>query len=182
MAYIHTYNNDSFEYMSNEFKIKYMHLCISIYKKYINKPREEVINKLIKFWPKWDIYSQNVMFIKLIYSIVIKGNNEYDMKGGKNKNNNNNNKNNNNNDKKDNSPYNEENSNMNISIKTPLPPLILNEMFETKTLKLKSYYFLKDNKILDILEFMMWNIHPDPEKRLLPEEAKDIFNTLFYDC
>jgi hypothetical protein len=204
ISYIYTYNNECLEYMSKEFKIKCMHLCISVYKKYLNRPREEVINKLIKYWPKWDVYSHNVMFIKLFCSVVIKGNKELTEKT-KTTNKSGGNKQTNKNEEyhiyskehKDGtykSPYSEDKNKTNdkindkindktkITSNSPLPELNLNEMFESNKIVLKSYYFLKDNKILDIMEFMLWNIHPDPEKRLLPEQAKTIFNSLFYYC
>jgi hypothetical protein len=230
ISYIYTYNHESLEYMSKEFKIKFMHLCISVYKKYLNKPREEVINKLIQYWPKWDIYAHNVMFIKLFCSVVIKGNKEYTgMKGSRGGGNKNHEKYEDDNnfkyskEHKDGtfeSPYSEDKQktyitphsniqneniqNENIqnenngynshgshgkyksskltNARTPLPELNLDEMFESNKIVLKSYYFLKDNKILDIMEFMLWNIHPDPDKRLLPEQAKAIFNSIFYYC
>jgi serine/threonine protein kinase len=169
IAFIFTNNNEALTYMSREFKYNYMNLCISVYKKYIDRPREEVINELIQYWRKWDVYSHNVMFIRLFYSVVVKLDKEYDtgnpileksnesttdiyddtmQSGGRGKDNNN-----------------------EYAI-----------LFDEKNMKIKSYYFLNDNKIIDILEFMMLMIHPDPEKRLLPEDAKKTFNTILYYC
>jgi len=173
IAFIFTNNNEALTYMSREFKYNYMKLCISVYKKYVDRPREEVINELIQYWRTWDVYSHNVMFIRLFYSLVVKVDKEYDTgnpiveesnestaadiyndgttySGGRGKGN------------KNNDEY--------LSL------------FEETTMKLKSYYFLNDNKIIDIIEFMMLMIHPDPEKRLLPEEAKQTFNTILYYC
>jgi hypothetical protein len=161
IAYVYTHNNEAIMYMSSEFKEQYMKLCISIYGKYINRPREEIINELIKYWNKWDIYSQNVMFLKLFCSIVIRGNTAYTDKkyvynGGKRRN-------------QDHHPH--------TTTAIPVPVY-----FETKQLQLNTYYFLDEPKIVDIIEFMLLNIHPDPEKRLLPDEAKTRFNTILYYC
>jgi serine/threonine protein kinase len=173
IAYTFTFNHEALMYVSSDFKYKYMHLCISVYKKYIDRPREEVINELIQYWQKWDIYSNNVMFIRLFYSIVIKTDKTYNSLSG------------------------EESGSTEASGKTftggrkasnhvidseyeTTPEL--ESYFESKKMHLKSYYFLNDNKILDIIEFMIMNIHPDPEKRLLPEEAKTTLNSILYYC
>jgi hypothetical protein len=63
---------------------------------------------------------------------------------------------------------------------TPNPDM--NVHFEETKMKLKSFYFLNEDKILDIIEFIIMNIHPDPEKRLLPEEAKNMFNAILNNC
>ena len=168
IAYTFTYNHEALTYMSGDFKDKYMKLCISVYKKYIDRPREEVINKLIQYWQKWDIYSNNVMFIRLFYSIVIKIDHEYkdvessgerSSRGG---------------------GGGTENTD---ALKTTDPhPQEADMLFETTKMKLKSFYFLNDNKIVDIIEFIIMNMHPDPEKRLLPEEAKNMFNAILNKC
>ena len=170
IAYTFTYNHEALTYMSSDFKDKYMKLCISVYKKYIDRPREEVINQLIQYWHKWDIYSNNVMFIRLFYSIVIKIDHEY----------------------KDVESSGERSSTRGRggggadntdTLKTTDPhPQEVNMFFETTKMKLKSFYFLNDNKIVDIIEFIIMNIHPDPEKRLLPEEAKNMFNAILNKC
>jgi serine/threonine protein kinase len=176
IAYTFTYNHEALMYMSTEFKQKYMQLCISVYKKYIDRPREEVINKLIQYWQKWDIYSHNVMFIRLFYSIVIKIDNEY----------------------KDVVSSSRERSSTSATTgggtnttktatpnpETPTNPdkTNMNVHFEEMKLKLKSFYFLNEDKILDIIEFIIMNMHPDPEKRLLPEEAKNMFNAILNNC
>jgi serine/threonine protein kinase len=161
IAYVYTHNNEAIMYMSSEFKEQYMKLCISIYGKYINRPREEIINELIKYWNKWDIYSQNVMFLKLFCSIVIRGNTAYTDKkyvynGGKRRN-------------QDHHPH--------TTTAIPVPVY-----FETKQLQLNTYYFLDEPKIVDIIEFMLLNIHPDPEKRMHPDEVKTVFNSILYHC
>jgi serine/threonine protein kinase len=188
IAYVYTHNNEAIMYMSSEFKEQYMKLCISIYGKYINRPREEIINELIKYWNKWDIYSQNVMFLKLFCSIVIRGNTAYTDKkyvynGGKRRN--------------QDQPANPQTTAANTTIPhtssqshtvvggrnphttaaIPVPVY-----FETKQLQLNTYYFLDEPKIVDIIEFMLLNIHPDPEKRMHPDEVKTVFNSILYHC
>ena len=168
IAYIYTYNNEAIMYMSSEFKEKYMKLCISLYGKYINRPREEIINELIQYWDKWDIYSQNVMFLKLFCSIVIKGNSAYNNKkyynGGK---------------RKKTNPTTDATTDATTTDATdPEIPVY----FEKKQLQLNTFYFLDEPKIVDIIGFMLLNIHPDPEKRMLPDEAKTRFNSILYYC
>jgi serine/threonine protein kinase len=165
IAYVYTHNNEAIMYMSSEFKEQYMKLCISIYGKYINRPREEIINELIKYWNKWDIYSQNVMFLKLFCSIVIRGNTAYTDKkyvynGGKRRN---------------------QDQPATATTAAATPPDIP-VYFETKQLQLNTYYFLDEPKIVDIIEFMLLNIHPDPEKRMHPDEVKTVFNSILYHC
>ena len=166
IAYVYTHNNEAIMYMSSEFKEQYMKLCISIYGKYINRPREEIINELIKYWNKWDIYSQNVMFLKLFCSIVIRGNTAYTDKkyvynGGKRRN---------------------QDQTTTATAAATLPAIPVPVYFETKQLQLNTYYFLDEPKIVDIIEFMLLNIHPDPEKRMHPDEVKTVFNSILYHC
>jgi serine/threonine protein kinase len=171
IAYVYTYNNEAIMYMSSEFKEKYMKLCISLYGKYINRPREEIINELIQYWDKWDIHSQNVMFLKLFCSIVIKGNSAYNDKkyynGGKRK-------------------YQPDETATDAATATATATAATDPeipvYFETKQLQLNTFYFLDEPKIVDIIEFMLLNIHPDPEKRMLPGEAKIRFNSILYYC
>lgn len=169
IAYTFTYNHEALTYMSSDFKEKYMQLCISVYKKYIDQPREEVINKLIQYWQKWDIYSHNVMFIRLFYSIVIKIEHEY--------------KNVESSGERSSTRGGGGGADNTDTLKTTDPhPQEVNMFFETTKMKLKSFYFLNDNKIVDIIEFIIMNMHPDPEKRLLPEEAKNMFNAILNKC
>jgi hypothetical protein len=46
--------------------------------------------------------------------------------------------------------------------------------------KLKHKY---DNyKIMNMIQVMLRNIHPDPEMRMTPEETKAFLVTIFYEC
>jgi len=174
IAYVYTYNNEAIMYMSSDFKEKYMKLCISLYGKYINRPREEIVNELIQYWDKWDIHSQNVMFLKLFCSIVIKGNSAYNDKkyGGK--------RNNPNQPDETVAATSTAATAATAATTTTAPEIPV--YFEKKQLQLNTFYFLDEPKIVDIIEFMLLNIHPDPEKRLLPDEAKTRFNTILYYC
>jgi hypothetical protein len=176
IAYVYTHNNEAIMYMSSEFKEQYMKLCISIYGKYINRPREEIINELIKYWNKWDIYSQNVMFLKLFCSIVIRGNTAYTDKkyvynGGKRRN-----------QDQPAAPAASSQSHTVVGGRNPHTTPDIPVYFETKQLQLNTYYFLDEPKIVDIIEFMLLNIHPDPEKRMHPDEVKTVFNSILYHC
>jgi serine/threonine protein kinase len=180
IAYVYTHNNEAIMYMSSEFKEQYMKLCISIYGKYINRPREEIINELIKYWNKWDIYAQNVMFLKLFCSIVIRGNSAYTDKkyynGGKRRN------------QHQTPPADTDTPDTDTPATAATTPDTATTdpeipvYFETKQLQLNTFYFLDEPKIVDIIGFMLLNIHPDPEKRMLPDEVKTVFNSILYHC
>ena len=53
--------------------------------------------------------------------------------------------------------------------------------FQTKyKLKLKNKY--NNHKILNTIQVMLRNIHPNPDKRMTPQETKEFFVSIFYDC
>lgn len=54
-----------------------------------------------------------------------------------------------------------------------------NERFQ---IKLKDKYATNDKKLIDVIQIMLRNIHPNPEKRLTPQETKTFFSSVFYDC
>jgi hypothetical protein len=49
-------------------------------------------------------------------------------------------------------------------------------------LKLKEKYSVNHKKLIDVIQIMLRNIHPNPEKRLTPQETKTFFVSVFYDC
>lgn len=178
MAYTFTLNNRAIDYTSIDFKMKYMELCIDTFSQYVNKPREHVINELSKYWDKWDMYANNIMFIKLFYGMVMdthrrpsrtKLHTEHSHKSRSRTQ-----------DSKRRSSISTsqhrqdtlEESHSHLDIK-------FNEDYQ---IQLKPKYVLNNNKIIDIIKIMMWNIHPNPNKRLTPEATKAVFNGAFYEC
>jgi curved DNA-binding protein CbpA len=49
-------------------------------------------------------------------------------------------------------------------------------------IKLKDKYAPNNKKLIDVIQIMLRNIHPNPEKRLTPQETKTFFSSVFYDC
>jgi hypothetical protein len=49
-------------------------------------------------------------------------------------------------------------------------------------IKLKEKYATNHKKLIDVIQIMLRNIHPNPEKRLTPQETKTFFSSVFYDC
>ena len=49
-------------------------------------------------------------------------------------------------------------------------------------IKLKDKYAANNKKLIDVIQIMLRNIHPNPEKRLTPQETKTFFSSVFYDC
>lgn len=262
MAETFTYYNESIEYMSISFKTKYMNLCIQTFSKYVDKPREMVLNELIQHWNKWDNYSLNVMFIKIFYSIIIKNKKMYkketkshshshsdsktkthteeskhttkqsekdnadkddkadkaqdeDMVGGAKSKNTSREKH----DQKATKSASASSANQKTHISKSESDSGSDSdsgsesgsesgsgsdsgsgsgsdsgseyrnpssssssfIFENRKVKLKSFYFLNNKIILEIIELFLLNIHPNPEKRLTPEKTKLLFNSLFYN-
>jgi hypothetical protein len=52
------------EYVDN-----YQTLCISYLKKYINKPRNEIINDILNYSKKWDVYSIGMMYLNIFSDV-----------------------------------------------------------------------------------------------------------------
>jgi ABC-type Zn2+ transport system substrate-binding protein/surface adhesin len=47
-------------------------------------------------------------------------------------------------------------------------------------IKLKQKY--NNEKIMNTIQIMLRNIHPDPDKRMTPQETKTFFVSIFYEC
>jgi hypothetical protein len=189
--------------MSRDFKKKMFKLSIATFSRFIDKPRETVLNELLKYWDKWDIYAVNIMFLKIVYELLFHRElaestdaatstatstatrtatststatstttatattatstttatttNDTD---------------------DDDVSLNEERQNRfdpepNYSKK--------NVHFQSKyKLKLKHKY--NNRKVINTIQVMLRNIHPNPDKRMTPEETKAFFVSIFYEC
>lgn len=57
------------EIFTEKYKQSYKEQCIYIIKKYVNKPKNEIIQNIWSKRQKWDIYGISVIYIQIFYSI-----------------------------------------------------------------------------------------------------------------
>jgi serine/threonine protein kinase len=181
IIYQYIVNNRALQNTSHAFKMKYMELCQEIFKPYTNKPREYIINTLFtKYWNTWDTYANNIMFLKLFYGLTM-------------------------NTKKMPRPTATASASAHRvtshkhHAQSPSPTEQRQEIHDPDTLhlvknkdkirfderfqiKLKDKYATNHKKLIDVIQIMLRNIHPNPEKRLTPQETKTFFSSVFYDC
>ena len=48
--------------------------------------------------------------------------------------------------------------------------------------KIKPKQKYNNEKIMNTIQIMLRNIHPNPEKRMTPQETKRFFVSIFYEC
>ena len=70
ICYEYVSNNKAITYMSREFKKKTFEISVATFSRFIDQPREQVLNELLKYWDKWDIYAVNIMFLKTLYEML----------------------------------------------------------------------------------------------------------------
>jgi hypothetical protein len=180
ICYEYVSNNRAIEYMSREFKKQIFDLSVTTFSHFIDQPREKVLNELLKYWDKWDMYAINIMFIKMMYELIF----HRDIVV-------------------------EEETRPELSVDEPKPPMIdtkpvspshshsLNEErqqildphYSSNTkIEFKSRYKIKlkqkynSYKIMNTIQVMLRNIHPNPDKRMTPQETKAFFVSIFYEC
>ena len=179
IIYQYIVNNRALQYTSHAFKMKYMVLCQETFKPFITRPREYIINTLFtKYWNTWDTYANNIMFLKLFYGMTM-------------------------NTKKTPRPaahaHDHARDHDHARAGSPSPTEQRQEIHDPDTLhlvknkdkirfderfqiKLKDKYAPNNKKLIDVIQIMLRNIHPNPEKRLTPQETKTFFSSVFYDC
>ena len=169
IIYQYIVNNRALEYTSHTFKMKYMELCQETFKPYTKKSREYVVNTLFtKYWNTWDTYANNTMFLKLFYGLIMETKkiparahapHAHDR------------------------DHTEERQELHdpdtLYLVRHKDKIHFNERFQ---IKLKDKYATNDKKLIDVIQIMLRNIHPNPEKRLTPQETKTFFLSVFYDC
>lgn len=188
ICYDYIANNRAITYMSRDFKKKMFDISVATFSRFIQQPRENVLNELIKYWDKWDIYAINIMFLKIIYELVfhreIIATDE--------------------NTRRSESPVSsddtdtdetdetdetddtdtDDSSSLNEERQHKLDP---HYSSETK-IEFKSKYKVKpkqkysSHKIMNAIQVMLRNIHPNPDKRMTPQETKTFFVSIFYEC
>jgi hypothetical protein len=178
ICYDYIANNRAITYMSRDFKKKMFDISVATFSRFIQQPREKVLNELIKYWDKWDIYAINIMFLKIMYELVfhreIIATDE--------------------NTRRSESPVSsadtddtddtDDSSSLNEERQHKLDP---HYSSDTK-IEFKSKYKVKpkqkysSHKIMNAIQVMLRNIHPNPDKRMTPQETKTFFVSIFYEC
>jgi uncharacterized membrane protein len=172
--------------MSSGFKKRMFEMSIATFSRFIGQPREEVLNELLKYWDKWDMYAINIMFLRIMYELIFNIENVTD--------------DNDNDDadadkssvdtfrselseKQSQSETNSKNS-LNEQRQHKLDPHYSSDTkieFKSKyKVKLKHKY--NSYKIMNTIQVMLRNIHPNPDKRMTPQETKVFFVSIFYEC
>ena len=70
ICYLYVSNNRAIEYMSSGFKKKMFETSIATFSQFIHQPREQVLNELVKYWDKWDMYAINLIFLRIMYELI----------------------------------------------------------------------------------------------------------------
>jgi serine/threonine protein kinase len=168
-------HNRAIEYMSREFKKRMFDHSFATFSRFIDQPREKVLNELITYWDKWDMYAINIMFLKIMYELIFHI-------------------------ERDTSALRSPRSHRSPSPSSSPPPSPSPSQNEKRQHKLDPYYSsdreieftskykvkLKQKynsyKIMNTLQVMLRNIHPNPDKRMTPQETKTFFVSIFYEC
>ena len=179
ICYEYVSNNRAIEYMSREFKKKMFDLSVETFSRFIDQPREKVLNELLKYWDKWDMYAINIMFLKMMYELIFHRDivmeesrpelsvDELTLPRS---------------ETKSRSPSHSQSLNEERQ-------QILDPHYSSDTkIEFKSRYKIKlkqkynSYKIMNTIQVMLRNIHPNPDKRMTPQETKAFFVSIFYEC
>ena len=169
-------NNRAIEYMSREFKKDMFEISYATFSRFIDQPREKVLNELLIYWDKWDMYAINIMFLKIMYELIFHI--ERDTTTA-------------------------ESEQLSLPSQSPSASASASasaSQNEKRQQKLDPYYSshteiefkskykvkLKEKynsyKIMNTIQVMLRNIHPNPDKRMTPQETKAFFVSIFYEC
>lgn len=165
ICYEYISNNKAIAYMSRDFKKKMFRISVSTFSRFVEQPREVVLNELLKYWDKWDIYAVNIMFLKTLYEMLFQRDTVTDERDG------------------DTQDTQDSEVSLNEHRQNILDPNYSekNTHFHSKyKIKLKHKY--NNQKIMNTIQVMLRNIHPNPDKRMTPEETKAFFISIFYEC
>ena len=177
ICYEYIATNRAFEYTSSEFKKKIFDLSVETFSHFIHQPREKVLNELLKYWDKWDMYAINIMFLKIMYELIFhrdvvteetRPDHVLDSDSVS-----------------DPDPDPDSGSqSLNEERQQKLDPHYSSDAkIEFKNrykIKLKQKY--SSYKIMNTIQVMLRNIHPNPDKRMTPQETKTFFASIFYEC
>jgi hypothetical protein len=185
ICYEYISNNKAIAYMSRDFKKKMFKISIATFSRFIAQPREVVLNELLKYWDKWDIYAVNIMFLKTLYEMIFHRDSVSDSH-----------------DDEDDTHTTTKTKHTNTKEDTDTDTdtdddevsrnedrqNILDPNYSEKTTHFHSKYKVKlkhkynHEKIMNTIQVMLRNIHPNPDKRMTPEETKAFFVSVFYEC
>jgi len=172
ICYEYVSNNRAIEYMSREFKKKMFDISVATFSKFIHQPREKVLNELLKYWDKWDIYAINIMFLKIMNELIFHREVVTDEETRREP------------TISEEEPDSKSKSSLNEERQQKLDP---HYSSDTK-IEFKSKYKIKPKqkyssyKIMNTIQVMLRNIHPNPDKRMTPQETKTFFVSIFYEC
>lgn len=183
ICYEYVANNKAITYMSREFKKKTFEISVATFSRFIDQPREQVLNELLKYWDKWDIYAVNIMFLKTLYEMLFHRARTAD------------------------TATTTATASATASASTTASASasasssasasvslneqrqnILDPHYSEKSARFHSKYKVKlkhkynNRKILNTIQVMLRNIHPNPDKRMTPQETKAFFVSIFYEC
>lgn len=113
IATIFTEKNKGLDIFTTKFRNNYRKLCVSQIMSLVDKPREEVIQMMLKNYKTWDMYSLSIMFLRLFKYMFPKN-------------------------------------------------------------------FHRNQIIIIFSQILLFNIHPNPEKRYNIAESQEAFNNIFY--
>jgi hypothetical protein len=173
ICYEYISHNKAIAYMSRDFKKKMFKISIATFSRFIEQPREVVLNELLKYWDKWDIYAVNIMFLKTLYEMLFHRDNVSDDMHTANTTT----------TTSTNTTHDDSDVSRNEHRQNILDPNYSdsNTHFHSKyKVKLKHKY--NHEKIINTIQVMLRNIHPNPDKRMTPEETKAFFVSVFYEC
>lgn len=177
ICYEYVANNKAITYMSREFKNKTFEISVATFSRFIDQPREQVLNELLKYWDKWDIYAVNIMFLKTLYEMLFHRTADTATSATA-------------------STSASTTSTTSASASSSSASVSLNEQrqnildphYSEKSARFHSKYKVKlkhkynNRKILNTIQVMLRNIHPNPDKRMTPQETKAFFVSIFYEC
>ena len=187
ICFLYISKNRAIEYMSSGFKKRMFEMSIATFSRFIGQPREEVLNELLKYWDKWDMYAINIMFLRIMYELIFNIENVTDDDDDD--------------DDDDESSVDTFRSELSEkrseSESETNSKKSLNEQRQHKLdphyssdtkIEFKSKYKVKlkhkynSYKIMNTIQVMLRNIHPNPDKRMTPQETKVFFVSIFYEC
>jgi len=164
-------HNRAIEYMSREFKKRMFDHSFATFSRFIDQPREKVLNELITYWDKWDMYAINIMFLKIMYELIFHIERETSESHSPRS-------------RRSPSPSPSPSPSQNEKRQHKLDPYYSSDReidFTSKyKVKLKQKY--NSYKIMNTIQVMLRNIHPNPDKRMTPQETKTFFVSIFYEC
>jgi serine/threonine protein kinase len=183
ICYEYVSNNKAITYMSREFKKNTFEISVATFSRFIDQPREQVLNELLKYWDKWDIYAVNIMFLKTLYEMLFHRTSAADTTSATSA------------DSAASADTADSAASTSTSTSTSTTVSlneqrqnILDPHYSEKSARFHSKYKVKlkhkynNRKILNTIQVMLRNIHPNPDKRMTPQETKAFFVSIFYEC